>query len=157
MPIDIDHGAWRHTHLGRLTALAHQRFNARVLALMAHDDELALVLSHLAARGRLSASHIQITRHLPTGGCRLTTLAEHAGITKQAMGKLVDQCAAWGLVARLPDARDARAIQVAFTEAGRQWLAAYRRAVMQAEVEFRGAVGAEVATVVQLGLEAYVA
>ncbi len=157
MPIDIDHDAWRHTHLGRLTALAHQRFDARVLSLMAHDDELALVLSHLAARGRLGASHIQITRHLPTGGCRLTTLAELAGITKQAMGKLVDQCAAWGLVARLPDARDARAVQVAFTEAGRQWLAAYRRAVLQAQAEFCTAVGAEVATVVQLGLEAYVA
>ncbi len=157
MPIDIDHGAWRHTHLGRLTQLAHQRFDARVLGLMARDDELALVLSHLAARGRLGASHIQITRHLPVDGCRLTTLAEHAGITKQAMGKLVDQCAAWGLVERLPDARDARAIQVAFTDAGGQWLAAYRRAVLQAEAEFRSAVGAEVATVVQLGLEAYVA
>ncbi len=157
MLTDTANGDWRHTHLGRLTELAHQRFDARVLGLMAHDDELALVLSHLAARGRLGASHIQITRHLPTGGCRLSTLAKHAGITKQAMGKLVDQCAAWGLVARLPDARDARAIQVAFTEAGRQWLAAYRRAVLQAQAEFRHAVGAEVATVVQLGLEAYVA
>ena len=157
MPTDIADSAWRHTHLGRLTELAHQRFNVRVLRLMAHDDELALVLSHLAARGRLGASHIQITRHLPVDGCRLSTLAEHAGITKQAMGKLVDQCAAWGLVARLPDSRDARAIQIAFTEAGQQWLAAYRRAVLQTESEFRNAVGAEVATVVQLGLEAYVA
>jgi DNA-binding MarR family transcriptional regulator len=157
MPTDIADSAWRHTHLGRLTELAHRRFNTRVLGLMAHDDELALVLSHLAARGRLRASHIQITRHLPVGGCRLTTLAEHAGITKQAMGKLVDQCAAWDLVTRLPDARDARATQIAFTEAGAQWLAAYRRAVLQAQAEFRTAVGAEVATVVQLGLEAYVA
>ena len=157
MPTDTNSNAWRHTHLGRLAALANQRFDARVLALMAHDDELALVLSHLAARGRLGASHIQITRHLPIDGCRLTTLAEHATITKQAMGKLVDQCAAWGLVERQPDARDARAIQIAFTEAGRQWLAAYRRAVLQAESEFRTAVGAEVATVVLLGLEAYVA
>lgn len=157
MPNNMADSAWRHTHLGRLIELSHQRFNTRVLGLMAHDDELALVLSHLAARGRLGASHIQITRHLPIDGCRLTTLAEHAGITKQAMGKLVDQCAAWGLVARLSDARDARAIQVAFTEAGRQWLAAYHRAVLQAEAEFRTAVGTAVATVVQLGLEAYVA
>jgi DNA-binding MarR family transcriptional regulator len=154
---ELSDSGWRHTHLGRLTALASQHFDARVLALMARDDELALVLSHLAARGRLGASHIQITRHLPLEGCRLTTLAEHAGITKQAMGKLVDQCAAWGLVARRPDTRDARAIQVVFTEAGQQWLAAYQRAVSQAQAEFRSAVGAEVATVVQLGLEAYVA
>ncbi len=150
-------GTWRQTHLGRLTERAHQRFDTRVLSLMAHDEELALVLSHLAARGKLGASHIQITRHLPVEGCRLTTLAEHAGITKQAMGKLVDQCAAWGLVERLPDARDARAVQVRFSPAGRQWLQAYRQAVQQAEGEFRLAVGAEVATVVLLGLEAYVA
>ncbi|HRA62025.1 MAG: winged helix-turn-helix transcriptional regulator [Rhodoferax sp.] len=156
MPTDTTVHNWRHTHLGRLTELARQRFDARVLTLMAHNDELALALSHLAARGQLGASHIQITRHLPVGGCRLTVLADHAGITKQAMGKLVDQCEAWGLVARSADARDARAIQVAFTDTGRQWLAAYRQAVVQAEAEFRSAVGDEVATVVLLGLEAYV-
>ncbi|MEP6971660.1 MAG: MarR family transcriptional regulator [Betaproteobacteria bacterium] len=157
MQADTADDTWRHTHLGRLTELARQRFDTRVLRLMADNEELALVLSHLAARGRLGASHIQITRHLPAGGCRLTTLAEHAGITKQAMGKLVDQCAAWSLVERQADARDARAIQVVFTDAGRQWLRVYRQAVLQAESEFRSAVGAEVATVVHLGLEAYVA
>lgn len=156
MPTDTTEHTWRLTHLGRLTELAHQRFDARVLVLIAHNGELALALSHLAARGHLGASHIQITRHLPTEGCRLTELADHAGITKQAMGKLVDQCEAWGLVARSADGRDARAMQVAFTDSGRQWLAAYRQAVLQAEAEFRLAVGDEVATVVQLGLEAYV-
>ncbi len=147
---------WRQTHLGRLTELAGQRFDARVLALMAHNDQLALSLSHLAARGRLGASHIQITRHLPPDGCRLSALAAMAGITKQAMGKLVDQCEAWGLVQRLSDPRDARAIQVVFTDTGQQWLTAYRQAVEQAEAEFRQSVGADVATVVQLGLEAYI-
>jgi hypothetical protein len=44
-----------------------------------------------------------------------------------------------------------------FTDNGRQWLDAYRQAVEQAEAEFRLAVGPEVATVVLLGLEAYVA
>lgn len=148
---------WRQTHLGRLTELARQRFDARVLALMAANADLALALCHLAARGRLGASHIQITRHLPQQGCRLTTLAAQAGISKQAMGKLVDQCTAWGLVTRTADPRDARAVQIAFTVTGLQWLQAYRQAVTQAEAEFRSAVGAEVATVVLLGLEAYVA
>jgi DNA-binding MarR family transcriptional regulator len=148
---------WRQAHLGRLTELARQRFDTRVLALMAHNDELTLSLSHLAARGNLGASHIQITRHLDESGSRLTELASQAGITKQAMGKLVDQCSAWGLVERMPDVRDARAVRVVFTPAGRQWLAAYRQAVTQAEAEFRQAVGDEVATVVHLGLEAYTA
>ena len=148
---------WRQTHLGRLLALALHRFDARVLALMAHNDALALALSNLAARGNLSASHIQITRHLPQIGCSLTELAARAGITKQAMGKLVDQCAAWDLVGRTPDPRDARSTRIAFTPTGVQWLRAYWQAVQQAQAEFRVAVGADVATVVHLGLEAYAA
>lgn len=156
MPPTSHVALWRQTHLGLLAEQARQRFDTRVLALMARNDELTLSLSHLAARGRLAASHIQITRHLPQHGCRLTELAERAGITKQAMGKLVDQCAAWGLVERQPDPRDARAVRVVFTAAGEQWLTAYQQAVKQADVEFRQAVGAEVATVVHLGLEAYV-
>ena len=146
---------WRLTHLGRLLTMASARFDTRVLALMANDKDLTLALSHLAARGTLTASHAQITRHLPLAGCSLTELAGRAGVTKQAMGKLVDQCAAWGLVQRLPDARDARAVRVAFSPAGDTWLQAYLLAVREAEAEFRQAVGPEVATVVHLGLEAY--
>ena len=148
---------WRQTHLGQLLGMAGQRFDARVLALMAHHADLPLALSHLAGRGQLGASHIQITRHLPLAGCSLTELAGRAGITKQAMGKQVDQCAAWDLVQRLPHARDARAQRVLFTATGQLWLAAYQLAVQQAEDEFRQAVGTEVATVVHLGLEVYAA
>ena len=71
------------------------------------------------------------------------------------MGDLVDQCEAWGLVTRERDAHDARARRIAFTTAGLDWLAAVQDAVTQAEAEFRAAVGAEVATVVALGLDAY--
>ena len=76
-------------------------------------------------------------------------------MSKQAMGDLVDQCAAWGLVTREPDPLDARARRVVFTATGLAWLQAFKDAVGQAEEEFRSAVGAEVATVVALGLEAY--
>ena len=157
MPEIASEDSWRQTHLGRLLTLASHRFDARVLAVMAHNDELALALANLAARGKLTASHIHITRHLPLAGCGLTELAARACVTKQAMGKLVDQCAAWGLVNRAPDPRDARATRTAFTPAGVQWLKAYQQAVQQAESEFRAAVGAEVATVIHLGLEAYAA
>jgi DNA-binding MarR family transcriptional regulator len=76
-------------------------------------------------------------------------------MTKQAMGDLVTQCEAWGLVVREPDPRDGRARQVRFTDTGLAWLQAFRDAVAQAEAEFRAEVGADVATVVALGLEAY--
>jgi DNA-binding MarR family transcriptional regulator len=147
--------AWRLTHLGRLLGHAMRRFDARVLALMAHNIDVPLALSNLAARSQVSAAHIHITRHLALAGSRLTDLAHSAGMSKQSMGDLVDQCEAWGLVAREPDPLDARARRVHFTETGRAWLQAFRAAVAQAEAEFRTEVGEQVATVVVIGLEAY--
>lgn len=153
-PTPLDDG-WREVHLGRLLGHAMRLFDARVLALMAHDVEVPLALSNLAARSQVSAAHIHITRHLAIGGSRLTDLAEAAGMSKQSMGALVDQCEAWGLVRREPDPRDARARLVCFTPVGHAWLDAFRRAVARAEAEFRDSVGADVAAVVALGLEAY--
>ena len=146
---------WRQTHLGRLLGHAMRRFDSRVLQLMAASAQAPLALSNLAARDKVGAAHIHITRHLPLDGARLTELAQAAGLTKQSMGDLGDQCEAWGLVARSADPLDARARRIAFTPAGLDWLAAFQAAVTQAEAEFRAAVGAEVATVVALGLEAY--
>jgi len=146
---------WRQTHLGRLLGHALRRFDARVLTLMAHNMDVPLALSNLAARGQVTAAHIHITRHLPLEGARLVDLAESAGVTKQAMGDLVTQCEAWGLVTRSLDGVDKRARKVMFTATGLDWLAAFERAVAQAEAEFKEAVGAEVATVVAMGLEAY--
>lgn len=147
--------AWRLTHLGRLLGHAMRRFDERVLQLMAHNVEVPLALSNLAARSQVSAAHIHITRHLALEGSRLTDLARSAGMSKQAMGDLVDQCEAWGLVAREADQRDARVRLVRFTPTGLAWLQAFRDAVAQTEAEFRVEVGAEVATVVTIGLEAY--
>jgi DNA-binding MarR family transcriptional regulator len=155
MNIPPAEGGWRQTHLGRLLGQAMRRFDERVLALMARNVEVPLALSNLAAREQVSAAHIHITRHLALEGSRLTDLATRAGMSKQAMGDLIDQCEAWGLVMRAPDERDRRARLVRFTTAGLSWLAAFEQAVAQAEQEFRAEVGAEVATVVALGLEAY--
>ena len=146
---------WRQTHLGRLLGHALRRFDARVLTLMAHNMDVPLALSNLAARGQVTAAHVHITRHLPLEGARLSELAQSAGVTKQAMGDLVTQCEAWGLVTRALDVVDKRARKVTFTADGLLWLAAFETAVAQAEAEFKAAVGPDVALVVNLGLEAY--
>jgi len=146
---------WRQMHLGRLLGHAMRKFDARVLHLMAHDEGVPLALANLAARDQISAAHIHITRHLALEGSRLTELAQAAGMSKQGMGDLVDQCEAWGLVQRVTDPRDARAKRVVFTAGGLAWLEAFKTAVAQAQVEFRESVGQDVATVVALGLEAY--
>ncbi len=146
---------WRHSHPGYLMGRALQRFDARVLALMAQDENVPLALGRLAERNQVGAAHVHITRHLSLAGSRLTELAEAAGMSKQAMGKLVDQCEAWALVSRVPDARDARAKRVQFTPLGLIWLKAFQDAVAHAEAELRQAVGEQVATVISIGLEAY--
>ena len=148
---------WRQSHIGRWLGHAMRRFDARVLELMAHNEDVPLALANLAARAQVSAAHVHITRHLGLGGSRLTELAEAAGMSKQAMGVLVNQCEAWGLVRREADALDARAKRVVFTPDGLAWLRAFQVAVAQAEAELRAAVGDEVATVLAIGLEAYAA
>ncbi|TXT40737.1 MAG: transcriptional regulatory protein [Comamonadaceae bacterium] len=149
--------SWRQAHLGHWLTQASARFDRRVLALMAANERMPLALANLAGRGKLTASHIHITRHLALEGSRLTELASRANVSKQAMGKLVDQCEAWGLVQRQDDPRDARAWQVVFTAAGLSWLQAFQEAVTQAQAELHDAVGDDVATVIALGLEAYAA
>jgi DNA-binding MarR family transcriptional regulator len=155
LPSSATDDRWRSAHLGRLLGLALRRFDERVLHLMAHDPNVPLALSNLAAREQIGAAHVHITRHLGLNGSRLTALAQSAGMSKQAMGDLVTQCEAWGLVRREPDPLDARARRIVFTATGLLWLEAFRLAVQRVEAEFRAQVGDEVATVVMLGLEAY--
>ena len=146
---------WRHTHMGCLLGNALRQFDLRVRSLMGEDAETPLALSNLAERDKVGAAHIHITRHLSLKGDRLVDLAQRAGMSKQAMADLVDQCEAWGLVQRVPDPLDGRAKRVVYTASGLEWHHAFRRAVAQAEAEFEAAVGVEIATVVRLGLEAY--
>ena len=147
----------RTEHLGHWLLLALRRFDARVLHLLARNEAVSLALSNLARRGQLTAAQIHVTRHLAPAGLRLGELARRAGVTKQAMGRLVDQCVAWDLVRRDPDPRDARACLVRFTPTGLAWLQAYNQALLQAQTELRTAVGDEVAAVLAIGLEAYAA
>ena len=147
--------AWRHTHLGQLLGHALRQFDGRVRELMVRDSAAPLALSNLAERDKVGAAHIHITRHLSPQGDRLTDLAERAGMSKQAMADLIDQCQAWGLVERQPDPLDGRAKRVCYTAQGLEWYDSFARATAQAEAEFTAAVGEEVATVVRLALELY--
>lgn len=155
MPTATPQPGLRQPHLGFLLGHALRRFDERVLQLMADNVAVPLALSNLAERRKVSAAHIHITRHLPRAGARLTDLARSAGMSKQAMGDLVQQCMAWGLVQQTVDEHDARARRIAFTAAGLAWLEAFEGAIAQAQAEFRRDVGDAVATVVELGLETY--
>jgi DNA-binding MarR family transcriptional regulator len=122
--------SWRHDNVGRLLNNAVARFESRVLALMSQSG-------HPQAR----ISHISLTRNLDLDGTRVSELARRAGMTKQAMGELVSQCAALKLVVSNTDPADKRARIVQFTPEGRRWLEAFRQAVDHAEREMRDEVG----------------
>ena len=136
--------AWRHANIGRLLNNAVRRFEARVLELMSESG-------HQETR----IAHVSLTRNLDVEGTRLTELARRASMSKQAMGELVDQCTALGLVDRIPDPSDRRARIVRFTPAGRAWLNAFRDAVDIAEREMRSELGKATVDTILKGLAAY--
>lgn len=121
---------WRHSNMGRILNNAVNRFDRRVLDILAENG-------HKEAR----FTHLNLTRNLDLAGTRTTELARRAGVTKQAMGEIVEQCEQLGLVVRIPDKRDARAKIVKFTDAGREWLEAFRVALEKAEQEMRDELG----------------
>src|SRR5215469_3146653 len=136
--------AWRHANVGRLLNNAIRRFEARVLDLMSASG-------HAETR----IAHVNLTRNLDVEGTRLTELARRASMSKQAMGELVDQCIALGLVDRTADPTDGRARIVRFTRAGRIWLDAFRDAVDLAEREMRAELGKTAMDTILKGLAAY--
>lgn len=66
----------------------------------------------------MQVAHATVLAHLPLEGGRLTDLAAEAGVTKQAMGPLVDDMERFGYVRRVPDPADRRAKLIQFTDAG---------------------------------------
>ena len=67
---------------------------------------------------RLQPSHQVLFASLTHAGSRLTQLARRAGMTKQAMGQIVDDLERLGYVERTPDPADGRAKLVRFTALG---------------------------------------
>ena len=121
---------WRHDNIGRILNNAVRRFEARVLFLMAEAG-------HRSTR----ISQISLTRNLDRTGTRITELATRSGMTKQAMGELVQQCDALGIVEVLADPADGRAKLVRFSRLGLRWLEDFRGAVDRAEREMREEIG----------------
>ncbi|HLO35536.1 MAG TPA: MarR family transcriptional regulator [Candidatus Deferrimicrobium sp.] len=79
------------------------------------------VLRHLRASGSpaLRSAHQQVFENVDLDGTRLTTLAERAGMSHQAMGELVAELVEQGYLERFPDPDDRRSRRVRPTAEGR--------------------------------------
>ncbi|WP_349606441.1 MarR family transcriptional regulator [Cupriavidus sp. DF5525] len=132
---------WRKSNIGRLLNMATQRFEKRVLELMAE-----------AGYGEFTLSQMSITRNLDVGGTRATEIAKRADITKQSVGELIGQLEEIGLIERIPDPDDKRARIVHFTNAGLAWLESFEIAIKQAEHEMQDELGATSFKLLKQGL-----
>ena len=66
----------------------------------------------------IRAGHGCVFRFIHQGGCRLTDLAASSGLTKQAVGEVVDDLERLGYVERRADPADRRAKVISLTETG---------------------------------------
>ena len=85
-------------------------------------DEAAVARVAGAGAPTLRTSHTALLPHLDLEGTRLVDLAARVGVSKQAVGQLVDDLESMGVVERVPDPEDGRARRVRFTRRGFQAL-----------------------------------
>lgn len=120
----------RQQHIGRLLLRAQRDFSDRAI-------------EKLSARGHtgLSLAHTNIIVHIDSAGTRLSTLADRAGVSKQAIGNLVIDLEHKGYIARTPDTADRRATLISLTEAGWQFLRDAHQVKREIEAEYRDRLG----------------
>ena len=105
-----------------------------------------LALEKLRALGRydgLTLFHTALISNLDIEGTRISLLAERAGVSKQAMGQLVDELERDGFVVRLPDPSDRRATLIKFTERGWQFLQDAYQVKLDIEATYATILGPE--------------
>ena len=120
----------RQHHIGRLLLQAHRAFGERSIAKLrerGHDS--------------LGLTHTLLLIHLDLDGTRISTLAERAGITKQAMGQLADELSAHGYVAKRSDPSDRRATLISFTDRGWRFLRDAHSVKREIEAEYIAILG----------------
>jgi DNA-binding MarR family transcriptional regulator len=86
-------------------------------ARLANERALARAGSD-AAGPPVRPAHTALFPHLDFEGIRLTDLAARVGVTKQAVGQLVDDLVAVGMIERVGDPTDQRAKRIRFSRRG---------------------------------------
>jgi|SRR5215217_5708606 len=119
-------------HTGRLLRDAFARFERDLL------DGL-----REARVADIRPTHNAVLRYLDADrGTRASTLAERAGLTRQALTQIVDDLERLGYVTRRPDPTDRRAKLVVYTDRGRRVFAAGREIIDRIERAFEDELGA---------------
>ncbi|OIH92531.1 MarR family winged helix-turn-helix transcriptional regulator [Curtobacterium sp. MCBA15_001] len=89
-------------------------------------------LTDLAADAGLSLTQLRVLAILRDRRLRIGDLAEYLGLEKSTMTGLVARASTKGLLARVPNADDARAVDVVLTDRGHEVAAALEDAMRRA-------------------------
>lgn len=117
---------------------------SRLLLDLARDfEKRALEKCHERGHIQIRRSHSALFSNLGFGAIRLTELAERAGITQQAMGKLVKEMEEEGYVRRRIDESDKRAKIIELTDIGKKLVTDNLEIVDEILEEYRHAMGEE--------------
>jgi DNA-binding MarR family transcriptional regulator len=122
---------------------AKKRVSAGQLLLKAARllNERATARVRRAAKVGFRTPHTALLPHIDFEGTRLTELAARVGTSKQAVGELVAELEAMGLLRRDRDPSDARARLVRFTAHGRRALLHGLGILAGIEAELAGEIG----------------
>ena len=91
----------------------------------------------------LTAAHLAVFQYPSPRGMRITTLADRAGMSRQAITYLVEELIERGYLERGPDPSDRRASLVELTERGEAAVASIRSSVRRLEREWEAQVGVQ--------------
>lgn len=129
--------------------------------LLTQARDLALEGLHqwLAAEGfdGIRYVHGSVFRYIDPEGSRLTTLAERAGLTKQAIAELVDELEDHGYLERVADPGDRRAKIIRLTDRGRMAQLAAARFFTDVEQRWSRHLGGDQVTMLRRALEQVIA
>ena len=127
----------------------------QILLRDAHTAVDAEVHAAVARAGysELNPGHHVVLRNLGENGTRPSDLAAEAGISRQAITKVVDDLERRGVVRRDPDPDDGRGVIVRYTDRGLEGLAVARRHMENLEADFAARIGAERWAGVRVALE----
>ncbi len=120
----------RRQNLGRLSSVLAVDFQARVLAGLHARGHQAIRLTHNA-----------VLMNVGIEGTRQSELARRAGVTRQAIGQLVDELEQLGYVERTCDPSDGRAQLVRFSERGRALLDEGAAIIREVEADYAARLG----------------
>ena len=138
------HGSWRLSSEVNYNGVDMAK-SLQILFRDARNAIEAAVRADLAQNGfgDVAPSHSALLRNIGDDGSRPSELAAHAGVTRQAITKLVDELERLDLVHRDPDPDDGRGVIVRYTDRGRAGVAIARKRMLALERAYAAQVGAD--------------